>query len=154
MKKFIKNLFKTLLIICIVAVSVILIINIYVRLSAKSKIITANEAKKKTDVDCILVLGCGVYANGTPSPMLRDRLDIAIDEYDRGATPKLLMSGNHGDVYYNEVSAMKKYAMNNGVTDSDDIFMTMLDSRRTKAFTVPKRCLELRKLSLYQAPII
>ncbi len=90
-----------------------------------------------------MVLGCGVYANGTPSPMLRDRLDIAIDEYDWGAAPKLLMSGNHGDVYYNVVSAMKKYAMNNGVTDSDDIFMDHAGFSTYESLYRAKEVLEL-----------
>ncbi|MCR5544283.1 MAG: YdcF family protein [Eubacterium sp.] len=123
MKKIIKNIAKFFLITILVTGGIVLILDVFILLNTKNQIITPEEAAKKTDVDCILVLGCGVYANGTPSPMLRDRLDIALDVYGKEAAPKLLMSGDHGDIYYNEVSAMKKYAMNNGVTDSADIFM-------------------------------
>ena len=43
--------------------------------------------------DCILVLGAGLSADGTPSPMLEDRLDLAIYLYQQGYSSKLLLSG-------------------------------------------------------------
>jgi len=72
--------------------------------------------------DCILVLGCGLRSDGYPSQMLRDRLDVAIAAYQAGAAPKLLMSGDHGSADYDEVNAMKNYALSKGVP-SEDIFM-------------------------------
>ncbi|MCI6376833.1 MAG: YdcF family protein [Clostridiales bacterium] len=72
--------------------------------------------------DCILVLGCGLRSDGTPSQMLRDRLDVGIAAYQQGIAPKLLMSGDHGRVTYDEVNAMKDYAIRQGVP-SEDIFM-------------------------------
>jgi len=72
--------------------------------------------------DCILVLGCGVRADGTPSQMLRDRLDTAIAAYQAGLAPKLLMSGDHGSEDYDEVNAMKDYAVSRGVP-SQHVFM-------------------------------
>lgn len=72
--------------------------------------------------DCILVLGCGLRSDGFPSQMLRDRLDVAIEAYKRGLAPKLLMSGDHGRENYDEVNAMKDYAIAQGVP-SEDIFM-------------------------------
>ena len=83
------------------------------------KIITAEEA---TDADCILVLGCGVREDGSPSLMLRDRLEKGIELYEAGAAPKLLMSGDHGRKDYDEVNLMKGYAMEKGVP-SENIFM-------------------------------
>ncbi|MEE1169949.1 MAG: YdcF family protein, partial [Anaerovoracaceae bacterium] len=46
--------------------------------------------------DCIIVLGAQVKADGTPSKMLRDRLDEGIRLYEAGAAPKILMSGDDG----------------------------------------------------------
>lgn len=63
------------------------------------------------DVDCIMVLGCGLKQDGEPTRMLRDRLDQGIALYQAGAAPKLLMSGDHGRVHYDEVNKMKEYAM-------------------------------------------
>lgn len=72
--------------------------------------------------DCILVLGCGVMQDGTPSTMLRDRLDTAIEAFQAGAADRLLMSGDHGRADYDEVNAMKDYAIARGVP-SEKIFM-------------------------------
>lgn len=99
-----------------------LFINGYVVLSTKKRILSIDEAAKLQNVDCILVLGCGVYANGTPSAMLEDRLKQSIALYNAGAAPKLLMSGDHGQKNYDEVNTMKKYAVNAGIPSSD-IFM-------------------------------
>ena len=41
-------------------------------------IISAEEALKK-DAECILVLGAGVRSDGSPSPMLEDRILTGID---------------------------------------------------------------------------
>ena len=99
-----------------------LCINGYVVLSTKGKILTADDAAGLGDVDCILVLGCGVYADGTPSAMLTDRLKQSIALYNAGAAPKILMSGDHGQANYDEVNTMKQYAIDAGVPSSD-IFM-------------------------------
>ncbi|MBO4734037.1 MAG: YdcF family protein, partial [Clostridia bacterium] len=84
--------------------------------------LTAEEAEKIEDIDCIIVLGCQVKSDGSLSHMLRDRLITALELYNAGAAPKLLMSGDHGQTEYNEVGAMKKYATENGVP-SADVFM-------------------------------
>lgn len=97
-------------------------INLYVTGTAKNNIITTEDAAELSEVDCIMVLGCQVKPGGNPSAMLRDRLDRAIELYKAGAAPKLLMSGDHGTVEYDEVHAMKNYAIQAGVP-SEDIFM-------------------------------
>lgn len=76
----------------------------------------------KADADCILVLGCGVRPDGTPSLMLTDRLETGIALYRAGVAEKLLMSGDHGTEDYDEVNTMKNIAKENGVP-SADIFM-------------------------------
>ena len=68
------------------------------------------------------IRGCYVNENGEPSAMLSDRLKRGVALYETAAAPKLLMSGDHGRDNYNEVAAMKQYALNNGVP-SENIFM-------------------------------
>lgn len=97
-------------------------INIYVKSRVKSRIITLSEAAELKDVDCIIVLGASVRNGDTPSPMLADRLDKGIELYYAGCSPKIIMSGDHGGMYYDEVNVMKNYAMERGVP-SEDIFM-------------------------------
>ena len=54
--------------------------------------------------------------------MLEDRLRRAVELYQAGAASKILMSGDHGRKDYNEVQAMKQYAIEHGVP-SEDVFM-------------------------------
>ncbi len=90
--------------------------------SQRDRMKTEESAKEIYGVDCIIVLGAKVKGDGTPSDMLRDRLDVAISLYKAGVSGKLLMSGDHGSVGYNEVGNMKKYAVEAGVPE-EDIFM-------------------------------
>jgi len=122
-KKILTKLIVIGLIICFVAGAIVLGLNFYIIESVKRNIISVDDTASLEDVDCIIVLGCGVYADGTLSPMLNDRLSLAADVYGKGASDKLLMSGDHGTEYYNEVSAMKNYMTSNGIASSSDIFM-------------------------------
>ena len=72
--------------------------------------------------ECALVLGCSVYSDGTPTPMLRDRLDVGIRLYKEGVVPKLLLSGDHGQVEYNEIGSMYSYCLAAGIPE-EDIFL-------------------------------
>ncbi len=96
-------------------------INIYVRSVVYSRILTV-EGASSLDADCILVLGSGIKLDGTPGKVLTDRLEKSLVLYENGAAPKLLMSGDHGRVSYDEVNVMKDLAMEKGVP-SEDIFM-------------------------------
>lgn len=97
-------------------------LNAYVKHSTEERILSVEEAARLENMDCILVLGCGVEEDGTPSDMLRDRLERSIEVYQLGAAPMLLMSGDHGRVEYNEVGTMKQYTIGEGIL-SQDIFM-------------------------------
>ena len=94
----------------------------YVKSVAAERILTKEQAANLADVDCIVVLGCLVKDNGNPSDMLHDRLRMGVELYEAGAAPRLLMSGDHGRTNYNEVAAMKQFAMDAGIP-SEDIFM-------------------------------
>ena len=96
--------------------------NLRMKNKVNNRIFTTPEAYNKEKADCILVLGAAVYDNGTLSYMLKDRLDYGIELYKQGAAPKMIMSGDHGREDYDEVNAMKDYAISRGVP-SEDIFM-------------------------------
>ncbi|MBQ1848698.1 MAG: YdcF family protein [Clostridia bacterium] len=100
----------------------VILTNVRVVSAGKAAIITKEAAAELEDVDCVIVLGCLVKSDGEPSDMLRDRLVTAIGLYKAGAAPKLLMSGDHGIAEYDEVNAMKKFAVDSGVP-SEDVFM-------------------------------
>ena len=71
--------------------------------------------------DAIVVLGAGLKSDGTPSNMLEDRLRGAIELYERGVAPKIIVSGDFSSKDYDEVSAMKKFCVDSGVPDVDVI---------------------------------
>lgn len=97
-------------------------INGRVKSVAKPNILTPEQAKTLKDVDCIIVLGCQVRDDGSLSDMLHDRLWRSVQLYESDVSAKLLMSGDHGQDDYNEVGAMKQYAVDRGVP-SEDVFM-------------------------------
>ena len=107
---------------CILGITALTVINSIVKLSTGDQIISSEEAAKLEDIDCILVLGCFVKDDGRPSDMLFDRLTRGVELYDMGAAPKLLMSGDHGREEYDEVAAMKQFAIDEGIP-SEDVFM-------------------------------
>lgn len=96
-------------------------INFYMISYADRYTITEEEASDIVDIDCIMVLGCGVYQNN-PTPLLEDRLKRGVAVFQTGVSPKILMSGDHGQENYDEVNVMKQYALDQGIPEKD-IFM-------------------------------
>ncbi|WP_367619818.1 SanA/YdcF family protein [Neglectibacter timonensis] len=96
--------------------------NAYVQASVQDRILTEEQAAELEEIDCVLVLGCGLEADGSPSPMLHDRLQQGVALYQKEAAPKLLVSGDHGREEYDEVNAMKRFAEEQGIP-SEDVFM-------------------------------
>ena len=121
-KRILKRIFISCISLGILGCLAVLGINGLICLSTAPRIISTEEAAQLQQVDCILVLGCQVKADGVPSHMLEDRLRRGVALYEAGAAPKLLMSGDHGRVQYNEVETMKNYAMDAGIP-SEDVFM-------------------------------
>ncbi len=95
------------------------------------------------DKDFLIVLGCGLRADGTPTPLLRGRLDRALAFYEKqkartGRELTLIASGGRGAVeVVSESAAMKQYLMERGVPEtqiveedrSTDTFENMRFSR-------------------------
>ena len=121
-KRIFRNIIIVLLCLAVVGVVTLLSVNAYVKSIGKERIITVEQTAELQNVDCIIVLGCQVKEDGSLSHMLRDRLMRGLEVYEAGAAPKLLMSGDHGREDYDEVGAMKNYAVENGVP-SENVFM-------------------------------
>lgn len=64
--------------------------------------------------DVILVLGCAVHSDGTPSNMLEDRIQTGVAAYQNGLGDVILMSGDRHEGY-DEVTAMERVAKELGV---------------------------------------
>lgn len=121
-KKIIFRIFCVVLCLGLLGMAALFGINAYVKSTVSTQILTVEEAAKLPDVDCILVLGCGVWDDGRPSHMLEDRLKRSLELFELGASEKLLMSGDHGRTNYDEVNVMKSFVVDAGVP-SEDVFM-------------------------------
>ena len=121
MKKKLKKIIIIFLLVIITVAIIVLGINAYVKGSTKNQIIRNNDYSNLQDIDCIVVLGAGVWGEN-PSPILEDRLLEGIKLYENNVAPKIIMTGDHGREEYDEVNVMKKFAMDKGVP-SGDIFM-------------------------------
>lgn len=114
-----KNIKKTLIIAAaLVAACGILVaaINIYIVAFSSRYILGADEIADEK-YDCIVILGAGLRADGYPSDMLKDRLDTGIELYKMGVSNVLFLSGDCSGEHYDEVSAMKKYCIEQGVSE-------------------------------------
>lgn len=109
--------------IIIIAILMIIIlgINLYVKASTNKQILGENDYTKLSDIDCIIILGAGVWGD-KPSPILEDRLLEGIKLYQNNVSDKIIMSGDHGRESYDEVNIMKNYAIEKGIP-SENIFM-------------------------------
>ncbi len=95
----------------------------YVKIKAGSFITSeADVVQSEKKADAILVLGAQVKPDGNPSLMLKERLNTGIQLYTEGAADRIIMSGDHRRDDYDEVNAMKSYAIDQGVP-SECIFM-------------------------------
>lgn len=120
-------------------------LNYYVKQSTAQFILSPEEAAELEDVDCTLVLGCAVWANNIPSPMLADRLERGVQLYDMGAAPKIIVSGDHGKEYYDEVGVMRQYCLDKGVP-SENIFLDHAGFSTYESMYRAKEIFECEKL--------
>lgn len=67
--------------------------------------------------DAALVLGAKVYANGRPSEALAERVDTAVELYQRGLVKRLIMSGGIDPNGQSEPATMRLRALAAGVPD-------------------------------------
>jgi SanA protein len=107
-------IFKLLLFFGLFALLILLIPRLITRIQAKSRVATVEQVSPQR---VAIVFGAGLWRDGSPTPVLRDRVATAADLYFAGKAEKLLMSGDNRYEDYNEPAAMKEYALSLGVPD-------------------------------------
>lgn len=120
-KRVLKRVLIIMFVVTLISVCTLFTIINVVQKKGEKAIVNIEELDK--DADVIIVLGAGVKANGEPSDILVDRLKTAIEVYKSGVCDKFLLSGDHGEVNYNEVQAMKKYIMDNCDVPEENVFL-------------------------------
>ena len=85
--------------------------------------VIAARYEPEPDKDFLIVLGCGFRKDGSPSPLLRGRLDRALrfaekQEAATGKAPIFVTSGGQGpDEVCSESACMKRYLLEQGVPE-------------------------------------
>ncbi|MCU6797184.1 YdcF family protein [Paenibacillus sp. WQ 127069] len=118
-----KHLFKfklmPMLLVIIAPICWIVGVDAYVKSKASPYIYQAQDAPT---ADVIVVLGARVYPNGSVSAILGDRLQAALELKDAGKSDRFLVSGDHGQIDYDEVNAMRSFLEERDV-QPQNIFM-------------------------------
>ena len=114
--------------------------------------------RENAGAEVIIVLGCGVKPDGSPSDMLRDRLLTAVDLYKNGAGKKLLLSGDSKNAEkYDEVGTMKRVCLSLGVPEedimTDTLGLSTFESidRAKKVYEIKSASIVTQKYHLYRA---
>lgn len=87
----------------------------------------AARYEPEKDKDYIIVLGCAIRKDGTPTPLLRGRLDRALafareQEKTSGKAPVFILSGGQGsDEVISEAACMARYLSEQGVGEEQMI---------------------------------
>ena len=128
-KRNLSKIFSYCLVFVVISLAVMFGTDAYVKVKAGRDILKAEDLERLLEqsdaldkVDAILVLGAQVKSDGQPSLMLKERLDMGIRLYEEGVSDKIIVSGDHGRKDYDEVNAMKSYAIEHGAP-SECIFM-------------------------------
>ena len=112
-----KKVLRLSLVVCAGALVAPWLLRAWVHGSVGSRIYGQVQAVPPASV--ALVLGAGLWADGSPTPVLYDRVATAADLYRAGVVKKLLMSGDNRFEWYNEPEVMRQLAIGLGVPDED-----------------------------------
>jgi SanA protein len=116
MKKFVKLIALTIL----VGILVIVSINLIMVSKVSDYIYTNIDDIPKGQA--VIVLGAYVRGDNL-SLVLEDRVEAALELVVNDKADKILLSGDHGQVEYDEVNSMRRYVLNDGSIDEEDIFL-------------------------------
>ena len=134
-----------------------MLLNLYVILSTRNKIKTAEEAARYKNIDCVLILGAAIWPGNVPCPILEDRLLTGVELYHRNPDLKLLMSGGCKDPCHDEPAVMRQFAIDHQVPENhiltDPLGSTTYDSlvRTDSVFCGRKIIIVTQKYHIYRA---
>jgi SanA protein len=112
LRKILKMIIKMILVLIIIGLVTFGLPRVITTIIARNKIesVATSPGRK-----IAIVFGAGLLRDGTPSPVLRDRVSTAAQLYFAGKVQKILMSGDNRFVDYNEPASMQAYAIELGV---------------------------------------
>ena len=126
MKSILMLIFKLLFILGISGAIILLIARLITAIHSKGRVYSVEDIPAER---AAIVFGAGLWRDGSPTPVLRDRVQAASELYFQGKVEKLLLSGDNRFADYDEPSAMKNYALGLGVPE--EVIILDFAGRRT-----------------------
>ena len=114
--RILKVLLEICLVIGLIAGTLIFLPRLITAWYARSRLFSISDAPVRR---VAIVFGAGLLRDGSPTPVLRDRVAAAARLYLDGKVEKLLMSGDNRTEQHNEPGAMQTYAIRLGVPKAD-----------------------------------
>jgi SanA protein len=114
-KRFLRFLWRLILLFSILGLLILILPRAITAVYSLDRIYQEENAPSER---LAIVFGAGLRRDGTPTPILRDRVETAADLYFSGKVEKILMSGDNRFEYYNEPESMRQYALSLGVPDT------------------------------------
>lgn len=111
-----KKVLRFMLYLLVAAVLILGLPTLIAKLYALSK---THPLSESPSAPVAIVFGAGLLRDGSPSPILRDRIGTASALYFAGKVEKILMSGDNRYANYNEPKAMKEFALELGIPEED-----------------------------------
>lgn len=124
--KTIKAFYKLVKIIILSGLALLILPRLLTALYAASRVYDVQTVPAKP---IAIVFGAGLWRDGTPTTVLRDRIATAAQLFFSGKVQKILMSGDNSSLNYNEPAAMRQYALDLGVPN--DAIVLDYAGRRT-----------------------
>ena len=109
-----------------------------------SRIFISSKVKQVPTAQVAIILGAAVYQGKYLSAILKDRTDTAIKLYNNKKVKKILVSGDHGREYYDEVNIVRKYLLKKGVRPRD-IFLDHAGFRTYDSMVRAKTIFQIKK---------
>jgi SanA protein len=116
LRRLVRSLVKILLAMATITVAILLLPRLFTILYAWPK---THHTPDAPHTPVAIVFGAGLRRDGSPSPVLRDRVTRGVELYLAGKVDKLLMSGDNSSAYYDEPTAMRDLAISLGVPEDD-----------------------------------
>ena len=99
--------------------AVVMLLDWQVKKAGQARVVETASCPK---AQVAIVPGAYVFPDGRLCDMLADRVQTAVELYHAGRVGKIIMTGDHGRIDYDEVNHMRLYAEQMGVP-TEDIFM-------------------------------
>ncbi len=117
--RYLRSAVRPIIIVALAIALGMICVPLFMRYSMRAFIYSSAQDSPTAEV--AIVLGASVL-NGKPSPILAERADTAIELYETGKVAKILVTGDNGELTYDEVTPVRRYLTQAGVA-ADDIFL-------------------------------